>query len=75
MILHTKKEENLRKNKTVLLDKQIYVKEVKFQNYLEIEVSFLLQICQILRMIPEEWTVVLHAYFSALKHSVITKEV
>jgi len=36
MILHTKKEENLMKNKTVLLDKQIYVNEVKFQAYLEI---------------------------------------
>jgi len=75
MILHTKKDENLRKNKTVLLDKQIYVKQVKFQVYLEIEVSFLLQMCQILGMIPKEWTVVLHAHFSALKHSVISKEV
>jgi len=75
MILHTKKEGNLRKNKTVLLDKQIYVKEVKFQAYLEVEVSFLLRICQMLGMIPEEWTVVLHAHFSALKHSVISKEV
>jgi len=30
MILHTKKEENLWENKTELLDKQIYVKEIKF---------------------------------------------
>jgi len=38
------------------------------------EVSFLLQMCQILGVIPEKWTIVLQAHFSALQLLLLAKK-